>query len=174
MAATPSRAAGASARKAAPKATRATTAKAASTARKSTSGNGRAPGFDGGLDAKGVDELLKALRSLKDGDFKVRMSTRRGGASAEVAQAFNEIVDMNARSNRELSRISRVIGREGRMAERASLPGSSGDWEQGLESVNSLIDDLVRPTTEVARVIVAVAEGDLTQKMALKIEDQPV
>src|SRR4051794_17177091 len=76
--------------------------------------------------------------------------------------------------NRELQRIGRVIGREGRMTERASLGPVGGAWEESIESINALIDDLVRPTTEVARVIDAVADGDLNQKMALEIEGQPV
>src|SRR6202051_3104089 len=60
------------------------------------------------------------------------------------------------------------------MTERATLSGANGAWATSIDSVNSLIDDLVRPTTEVARVIVAVAEGDLSQKMALEIEGRPV
>src|SRR5881409_3529571 len=60
------------------------------------------------------------------------------------------------------------------MTERMDLRGAKGAWGSNVDSINSLIDDLVRPTTEVARVIVAVAEGDLSQKMALKIEGQPV
>src|SRR5207247_3485030 len=80
----------------------------------------------------------------------------------------------NARMAKELVRVGRVIGREGRMTERASLGAATGAWGTSIDSINSLIDDLVRPTTEVARVIVAVAEGDLSQKMALKIAGQPV
>src|ERR1700692_382247 len=60
------------------------------------------------------------------------------------------------------------------MTERATLSGANGAWATSIDSVNSLIDDLVRPTTEVARVIVAVAEGDLSQKMALEIEGRPL
>ena len=60
------------------------------------------------------------------------------------------------------------------MTERARLHGATGGWSTTIDSVNGLIDDLVRPTTEVARVIVAVAEGDLNQKMALEIEGRPV
>src|SRR5206468_8645379 len=85
-----------------------------------------------------------------------------------------QLAERNARLTDELVRISRIIGREGRMTERARTDGLDGSWTSALESVNRLIDDLVRPTTEVARVIVAVAEGDLTQKMALDIEGQPV
>ena len=74
----------------------------------------------------------------------------------------------------EVVRIAQIIGREGRMTERARLDSVGGGWSTSIESINGLIDDLVRPTTEVARVIVAVAEGDLSQKMALEIEGRPV
>src|SRR5207253_4825050 len=75
---------------------------------------------------------------------------------------------------KELTRIRRVIGREGRMQERAQLPAATGDFNTNLDAINDLIDDLVRPTTEIARVMDAVADGDLTQKMALEIGGQPV
>src|SRR5437762_1740150 len=81
---------------------------------------------------------------------------------------------MNAKSTKELSRIGRLVGREGRMTERFSLGTAPGAWAEYAASVNDLIEDLSRPTTEVARVIEAVAHGDLSQKMALKIEGQPV
>ena len=80
----------------------------------------------------------------------------------------------NAALEAELVRVAEIIGREGRMTERARLHGAGGAWSTAVDSVNGLIDDLVRPTTEVARVIVAVAEGDLNQKMALEIEGRPV
>ena len=84
------------------------------------------------------------------------------------------MLDLNDRMSREISRVGKIIGREGRMTERFSLAEADGEWARSVDSLNALIDDLVRPITEVARVIVAVAEGDLNQKMALKISGQPV
>src|SRR5262249_57811197 len=52
--------------------------------------------------------------------------------------------------------------------------GASGMWKQQFDSVNTIIEDLVRPTTEVARVIDAVADGDLSQRIQLKIDGRPV
>jgi signal transduction histidine kinase/HAMP domain-containing protein len=121
-----------------------------------------------------LEDLLAALRAASAGDFTARVSTRRRGLLGEIASEFNELVATNRRMATELVRVRRIIGREGRMTERATLAGADGAWATSIESVNALIDDLVRPTTEVARVIGAVAEGDLSQKMAMKIEGQPV
>ncbi|HEX4010667.1 MAG TPA: HAMP domain-containing protein [Solirubrobacteraceae bacterium] len=117
--------------------------------------------------------LLDALRAAREGDFTTRL-TLDGGPLAEVAGAFNDMLERNDEMSRELVRVGKVIGREGRMTERATLGDAGGAWATSVDSLNALIDDLVRPTTEVARVIVAVAEGDLSQKMALKIGGQPL
>ncbi|MGH2836306.1 MAG: HAMP domain-containing protein, partial [Solirubrobacteraceae bacterium] len=121
-----------------------------------------------------MSQLLEALHAARGGDFSVRLTPNGDPQFAEVARAFNELLDRNDRMSREISRVGKIIGREGRMTERFSLAEADGEWARSVDSLNALIDDLVRPTTEVARVIVAVAEGDLTQKMALKIGGQPV
>ena len=124
------------------------------------------------------DEVLRrleaAMRAAAAGDFSHRLPARRKGVVGELEAAYNQLVERNAQLTAELVRLGRVVGREGRMTERASLDGAHGGWSTALDSVNGLVDDLVRPTTEVARVIVAVAAGDLTQKMALTIEGQPL
>ncbi len=118
--------------------------------------------------------LESALRSAAEGDFAHRLPARRKGVVGDLERAYNDLVERNAQLTAELVRLGRVVGREGRMTERARAAGAQGGWETALNSVNGLVDDLVRPTTEVARVIVAVAEGDLTQKMALTIDGQPL
>jgi HAMP domain-containing protein/signal transduction histidine kinase/CheY-like chemotaxis protein len=124
------------------------------------------------------DDVLRrleaALRAAAAGDFSHRLPARRKGVVGELEAAYNQLAERNAQLTSELVRLGRVVGREGRMTERASLDGAHSGWATALDSVNGLVDDLVRPTTEVARVIVAVAEGDLTQKMALTIEGQPL
>ncbi|HEY2763903.1 MAG TPA: HAMP domain-containing protein, partial [Pseudonocardiaceae bacterium] len=107
------------------------------------------------------------------GHFGVRLA-RRSGLAGEVVDRFNEVVSLQERRNRDLLRISRVVGREGRMLERLDEEAFDGSWAEDAQAVNSLIDDLARPTGEIARVIVAVAEGDLSQHMALEIENRPL
>src|SRR5579884_3824473 len=129
---------------------------------------------DGGPDEAALHELLDALRAAKNGDFSIRLPARRNTLLGQIGAAFNDLVELNARSNKELSRVAKLVGREGRMTERFTIPEARGAWSESAESVNDLISDLSRPTTEVARVIEAVAKGDLSQKVALTIEGQPV
>ena len=118
-------------------------------------------------------ELAHALGEVRRGRFEVRLP-RRSGRDGEVVDQFNELVSLLERRNRNLLRISRVVGREGRMAERLDEESFDGQWAEGAHAVNSLIDDLVSPSAEIARVIAAVAEGDLSQHMALEIEGRPL
>ncbi|CAN5526473.1 HAMP domain-containing protein [soil metagenome] len=121
-----------------------------------------------------LEELLFAVEALRDGDFSVRLNSRRRGLVGEISSVLNTVLDHNNQMTKELARIGRVIGREGKMTERFKFAEAKGGWSERADSINSLIDDLRRPTTEVARVITAVAEGDLGQKMALETEVQPV
>ena len=89
-------------------------------------------------------QLLAALRSMAKGDFSVRVSTALPGIDADIAEAFNDVVSLNARMVKEFERISDVVGIDGRIKERAELtqvPGSWADYMRSLNSLNSLIDD---------------------------------
>ncbi|MYM34693.1 response regulator [Duganella sp. FT94W] len=123
------------------------------------------------LDAK---ILLSTLVALKKGDFSVRMPSDWIGMAGKIADTLNDIIDTKARMVREVTEVSRVVGHEGRLTQRAEMTNTSGGWATILSSVNTLIDDLVRPTSEMARVIGAVAKGDLSQTMALEVDGHPL
>src|SRR4051812_22131978 len=115
-------------------------------------------------------ELLDALNALRRGDFKVRLPSDLEGLDGKIADAFNAVVDTNERMAKEWDHLSTVVGKEGRITQRASLGALSGAWADSVNSINELISDLVHPTSETARVIGAVAKGDLSQTMALEVE----
>jgi HAMP domain-containing protein/signal transduction histidine kinase/CheY-like chemotaxis protein len=118
--------------------------------------------------------LVTALTALKRGKQGVRLPMEWTGLAGKVADAFNEVVELNERMADELARLRRVAGKEGKLAERMSLGDVGGFWDESVKSVNAMIDDLVHPTSETARVIGAVAQGDLSQTMALEVDGVPL
>src|SRR4051812_36498863 len=118
--------------------------------------------------------LLKVLTDYRRGDFSARMPADRTGLPGKIYDALNEAIDRNERLVKELERLSTVVGKAGNIKQRATLPYAEGQWSTAIESVNALVSDLVQPTTEVARVIGAVAKGDLSQSMALEIDGRPL
>ncbi|MDN4039612.1 HAMP domain-containing protein [Massilia sp. YIM B02443] len=121
-----------------------------------------------------VKLLLTTLMALKKGDFSVRMPSDWTGVSGKIADTLNDIIETKQKMVETVTEVSRVVGREGHLTQRADLPGVVGGWSTMISSVNTLIDDLVRPTTEMARVIGAVAKGDLSQTMALEVDGHPL
>ncbi len=120
-----------------------------------------------------LKELLHALKAARKGDFSIRMSAD-DGIMGEIADNFNEIMELSADTSDEIDKISNIVGQDGKLTDRASLVGASGAWKSNIDSINSLIDNLAQPTIEVASVISAVAEGNLSKKMVLEIEGRPL
>src|SRR5688500_16332691 len=118
--------------------------------------------------------LLTAMTALKQGDSSVRLPLEWTGMQGKLAETFNEVVELNGRMAEELARLRQKVGKEGKLKQRAELGDVRGFWKDSIGSVNALIDDLVHPTSETARVIGAVAQGDLSQTMALEVDGRPL
>src|SRR5882724_194265 len=121
-------------------------------------------------DQMDVEQVLTALEALKKGDFSTRLPVAWTGIAGKLADSFNGVAELMSNSTEELSRISHVVGKEGRIQERLSVGHVTGDWSERVDSVNTLLDCLAHPIRETARVIGAVAKGDLSQNMAMEIE----
>ena len=119
-------------------------------------------------------ELLKVLTAFRRGDFSIRINTESEGLDGRLADTLNEIIELNEKMTREFARISNAVGKDGRINQRASLGNHSGGWAACVDSLNTLIGDVVQPSTEVARVIGAVAKGDLSQTMGLDVDGRPL
>jgi HAMP domain-containing protein/signal transduction histidine kinase/CheY-like chemotaxis protein len=119
-------------------------------------------------------QLVSALRALRRGDFSVRLPEDVEGVDSEIANLFNEVVSLNEEMTQEFERLSKVVGKEGKISQRGRVKNARGGWETAIRSVNELIEDMVQPTAEVARVIGAVAKGDLSQSMTVEIDGRPL
>jgi len=118
--------------------------------------------------------VLNALAALKRGERAVRLPREWSGLSGKVADSFNEVAELNERMAEELAQLRRAVGKQGKLHERGSIGDVRGFWRESIDDVNALIGDLVHPTSETARVIGAVAQGDLSQKMALEVDGDPL
>ena len=116
--------------------------------------------------------LLSVLAQVKGGDFAARMPLEWTGVAGKVADSLNDVIISNQVLGTELARVSDVVGKQGRLSQRLVLGGSTQSWSASVESVNSLIDDLVRPTSEMQRVIGAVADGDLSKKVSADVHGE--
>src|SRR5438105_2197425 len=131
--------------------------------RRGGEGGGHGIGHNGlsGAEEARLRHLLEALAAARAGEFAVRLPFTRGASlMAEIARTFNQVVARNEALTSELARLERVVGREGRMTERATLGEVTGSWKTSVDSINALIADLVQPTTAVAR-------GDLSRKITV-------
>ena len=115
-------------------------------------------------------QILNAIVAFRDGDFSARLPADWPGIEGRIAEAFNQTIVREEIISREVRRLSATVGKEGRLKQRMSLPGAVGDWAVKADSINTLIDDLVRPTVDVARTIGAVAKGDLSQSVELEVD----
>jgi len=133
-----------------------------------SNGNGSSvPHFD-------LQMLEDALQAVRAGDFSIRLSRDHVGPAAKIADAFNEIVAANERMARQLEEVGQVVGREGKTRKRVRFGLSQGAWGDMELSVNTMIDDLLWPTTAVTRAIAAVARGDLLQTVPIEVDGRPL
>jgi len=123
---------------------------------------------------RSLNRLLAGLRAANAGDFSVQIVPDGDPLVADIIEVFNSVVHKQSRLVDEISRVSGSVGREGKMSDRVTMASVGGQWVTAIDSVNSLIADLVQPTSEVSRVIKAVAEGDLSQKVELEIDGKQV
>ncbi|MFI5572515.1 HAMP domain-containing protein [Streptomyces sp. NPDC051740] len=134
---------------------------------------GRTRGGTTTVDTAALNRLMTALVAMRDGNFRKRLTVSGDGVMAEIAAVFNEVADRNLHLTGELARVRRMVGREGKLTERLETGASEGSWATAIDNSNALVDDLVRPVSEVSRVLSAVAEGDLSPRMELRTQAAP-
>jgi HAMP domain-containing protein/CheY-like chemotaxis protein/signal transduction histidine kinase len=118
--------------------------------------------------------ILGCLQTMRDGDFSVRLPGHWTGLHGKIADTFNEIVAANQKMAKELTRVGQAVGKEGRTSERTRFNEARGSWGEMEVSINTLVGDLLRPTTEMTRAIAAVAQGNLTQTVRLDVDGRPL
>ena len=136
--------------------------------------NGKASGDQTTPQRNDLALILASLQTMRDGDFSVRLPVAWVGLEGKIADTFNDIVAANEQMAVELNRVGQAVGKEGKTRERTRFQQSRGSWGKMEASVNTLVEDLLRPTTEVTRAIAAVAQGNLAQTVRLDVGGRPL
>ena len=124
------------------------------------------------MDDNAGEAFLQVIARVKDGDFSARMPLDWTGVPGKVADGMNDLIIANQLFERELARVSEVVGEQGVFSQRVALSGQAQSWSESVGSVNSLIEALVLPTSEMQRVIGAVAGGDLSKQVSADVDGE--
>src|SRR5262245_15878494 len=122
------------------------------------------------IESLDTEKLLTTLTAVKRGELSVRLPAAWTGIAGKVADTLNDVIELMERVTSEVGRASAAVGKQGKVNSGISIGGPGGAWRTLEESLNTLIEDLALPTNEVVRVIGAVANGDLSQRMPLEVE----
>jgi len=118
--------------------------------------------------------ILENLQTVRNGDFSVRLPVTWTGLPGKIADSFNEIVTANQQMALELKRVGQAVGKEGKTRERMRVEQRRGAWNEMEVSLNTLVEDLLRPNSEFTQTIAAVAQGNLTRTVRLDVDGRPL
>src|ERR1700755_772905 len=116
-------------------------------------------------------QLLAALRAFRRGEFDVLLPDELTGLDGQISEAFNDLAQFADSLRGEVEELRQTVGLEGRTHKRLSRSAARGGWQVYVTGVNALLDDVTAHTADVARVLTAVAKGDLSQTIDIDGQD---
>src|SRR6478735_2427168 len=116
-----------------------------------------------------LNKVLYALDAFKKGDVSVRLTKQSNDIFAEIAEAYNSMVEMIGGVEGEVSRISKVAGVEGNLKARASAENASGFWKDMINNINGLVDSIAVPVLEVGKVLKNISRGNLDETFQIPV-----
>src|SRR5437762_11049457 len=103
--------------------------------------------------------LLKTLVAFKKGDFSARLPGEWTGEAGKIADTLNDIIELSEKTAKELDRVSRVVGKEGKIMHRATVPAAAGSWLRIVDSPKLLTVNRGERTRKRPASVAAVATG---------------
>jgi len=116
-----------------------------------------------------LNRVLFALDAFKKGDVSVRLTKQTDDIFAEIAEAYNSMVEMIGGVGGEVSRISKVAGVEGNLKARASADNAAGFWRDMINNINGLVDSIAVPVLEVGKVLKNISKGNLDETFQIPV-----
>ena len=94
------------------------------------------------------------------------------GEILELKATINTMVDQLSSFAAEVTRVAREVGTEGRLGGQAQVRGVSGTWKDLTDNVNFMAGNLTGQVRGIAKVVTAVANGDLKRKLTVEAKGE--
>jgi signal transduction histidine kinase/DNA-binding response OmpR family regulator/HAMP domain-containing protein len=110
--------------------------------------------------------------AVAKGDLSKKITVDVKGEILELKDTINTMVDQLRSFAAEVTRVAREVGTEGKLGGQAFVEGVSGTWKDLTDSVNSMAGNLTDQVRGIAKVVTAVANGDLKQKLSVEAKGE--
>ncbi|MFF0401275.1 HAMP domain-containing protein [Streptomyces sp. NPDC005248] len=114
-----------------------------------------------------VRNIAQVTTAVAQGDLSQKITVTARGEILELKNTINTMVDQLSSFADEVTRMARDVGTEGILGGQADVKGVSGTWRDLTDSVNFMAGNLTDQVRSIAQVATAVAQGDLSQKIAV-------
>ena len=119
-----------------------------------------------------VRDIIKVTTAVAKGDLTQKVQAECRGEIFELKKTINSMVDQLQQFAREVTKIAREVGTEGRLGGQATVHDVQGTWRDLTENVNGMAMNLTTQVREIAKVTTAVAKGDLTKKIGVEVQGE--
>ena len=117
-------------------------------------------------------DVSKVATAIANGDLTQKVTVDVRGEILQIKNVINTMVDQLRSFAAEVTRVAREVGTEGKLGGQAAVPGVSGTWKDLTDNVNFMAGNLTSQVRGIARVVTAVANGDLTRKLTVEAEGE--
>jgi HAMP domain-containing protein/signal transduction histidine kinase/ActR/RegA family two-component response regulator len=115
-----------------------------------------------------VRGIAKVVTAVANGDLEQKFVVEAKGEIAALADTINNMTETLRTFAAQVTTVAREVGTEGKLGGQAQVPGVAGTWQELTESVNVMASNLTSQVRGIAKVVTAVADGDLAQKLVLE------
>jgi signal transduction histidine kinase/HAMP domain-containing protein/DNA-binding response OmpR family regulator len=119
-----------------------------------------------------VRNIADVTKALASGDLSKKITVDVKGEILELKNTVNTMVDQLSSFASEVTRVAREVGTEGKLGGQAQVKGVSGTWKDLTDNVNFMAGNLTSQVRGIAKVVTAVATGDLKQKLTVEAKGE--
>ncbi len=119
-----------------------------------------------------VRNIADVTKAVANGDLSKKITVDVKGEILELKNTINTMVDQLSSFASEVTRVAREVGTEGKLGGQADVKGVSGTWKGLTDNVNSMAGNLTSQVRGIAKVVTAVANGDLKQKLTVEAKGE--